>query len=128
MDLSNQQVMESNGWVFDVSDSMGEQYLEACGEATWYGWARAESVGSIEIVLEGHGMATLNFGNCFGKPGEVKVLLNDDLVGSANEDVKNHILEFPFSNGDKLKISEEHGIIKINSFEIKCSGKYYFII
>ena len=83
--------MESNGWVFNVSDSMGEQYLGSCGEAAWYGWARAESVGSIEIVLEGPGMATLNFGNCFKKPGEVKVFLNHDLIGSANENVKNNI-------------------------------------
>ena len=107
---------------------MGGVFLTHCGGETWYGWADNESVGSIEIVLEGPGMATLNFGNCFKKPGEVKVFLNHDLIGSANENVKNNILEFPFSNGDKLKISEEFGIIKINSFEIKCPGKYYFII
>ena len=42
MDLSNQKVMESNGWVFDVDKSMGEVYLAHCGGETWYGWADPE--------------------------------------------------------------------------------------
>ena len=80
------------------------------------------------VWLGRSGIATLNFGNCFEKPGEVKVLLNDDLIGSANENVMSNILEFSVSGGDKLKISEEYGIIKMNSLEIKCSGKNYFIM
>ena len=119
--------MESNGWFFDLDNSMDLQegtYHDDCGGDTWYGWTAGNTVGSIRTVLEGFGIAVVKYGNCFNK-GQVKLYLNDDLVSSANANVRNKIAKFLFSDGDVLKINENAGIIKLNFFEIKCTGKYY---
>ena len=117
--------MESNGWVFDVTQSMGSTYANNCGVESWYGWTSYTAVGSIETVLQGSGMAILNYGNCYYK-GVVKVYLNGNLISVAGAHVKDKLAEIPFSNGDLLKITEESGIIKLNSFEINCPGKYQY--
>ena len=119
--------MESKGWEFNVDVSMKEAEIPNCGGETWFGWTGFEPVGSIKMVLEGYGLATMNFGNCYTQ-GVVNVYLNGDLLSSASANVKNKIVKFSFSNGDVLNITEEYGIIKLNYFEIMCPGKYYVIM
>ena len=127
MDLSNQQPMESKGWVVGVTNSISMgTYDDICGSETWYGWTPTETVGYIEIVLNGPGLATINYGNCF-HTGAVNVYLNNELFSSANGNVKDKLVEFSFSNGASLKFTEDHGIIKLNSVEIKC-GRYFFLL
>ena len=117
--------METNGWVFDINNSMNEKnsdYHGQCGGNTWYGWSHP-GVGSVKIILVGSGEVTLNYGNC-NKKGVVNVLLNDKLVTSANANVKSNLASFLFSNGDVLKVTEEGtAIIKLNSMDLKCIGK-----
>ena len=118
--------MESNGWVFNVGHSMNlytEAYHDQCGGETWYGWTTNSPVGSLHIVLTGSGQAVMSYGNCY-ESGVVKLFLNGELISSAQGNVKNKVQEFRFSSGDVLKITEQDGIIKLNSFEIKCPGKY----
>ena len=125
MDLLNQNAMESSGWVFDVENSMNLQvgkHHKTCGGDTWYGWTFGSATGYISLVLEGSGLAILNYGNC-NKQGVVNVFLNDDLVSSVNASVKNALINILFSNGDVLKVTEDSAIIKLNYFEIKCTGK-----
>ena len=101
-DLSNQIVMETKGWVFDVDYSMNIQYHAQCGGDTWYGWSYP-GVGSVKIELIGSGQVTLNYGNCH--KGDVNVLLNDKVISSAKANVKNVLVSFNFSNGDVLKLT-----------------------
>ena len=120
--LSNQNTMESNGWVFDVSHSMNIRYRKACGGETWYGYSSA-GAGSVKIDLAASGIANLNYGNC-NTAGVVSVSLNDKLISSANANVNNKVISFRFSKGDILKLTEEgFAIIKLNAIEIKCPGK-----
>jgi len=127
--------MESKGWEFDVDVSMRDDEKPNCGDETWYGWTGSEAVGSIvldgsgpiQTVLDGTGMVTMNYGNCYSQ-GLVNVYLNGNLISSAIANVKNKIVKFSFSNGDVLNITEEFGIIKLNYFEIACTGKYYIIM
>ena len=121
--------MESNGWVFNVGSSMNLQnkdYHDQCGGETWYGWTTNTPVGSAHTVLTGSGQAVVNFGNCYNS-GVVTLFLNDEVISSAEGDVKNKVVKFPFSSGGVLKITEHLAIMKLNSLEIKCPGKYYFI-
>ena len=124
MDLSNQQVMESNGWVFNITHSMGGYFLTHCGGETWYGWAWGSTAGSLQILLEDSGVATVNYGNCYSN-GVVNVFLNNELISSATANVKNKVVNSHFSTGDVLKFTEEkQGIIKLNSIVLKCIRKY----
>ena len=124
--MSSQQAMEAQGFVFDVETShMGRD--AACGTAKWYGWSANEAVGSVQIRSgDKSGVANLNYGNCW-TAGVVNVFLNDELISSAEENVKDKDVTFSYSAGDILKLTEESGTIRINSLELLV-GKYHFII
>ena len=85
------------------------------------------TVGSIATTLTGSGQARLDFGNCY-PGGTVKAFLDGQEIGSADALIPNKVVEFYFSPGSKLTISE-HGIavIQFNSLEvINCSASEDF--
>ena len=115
--------MESNGWKFDIQYHNYSQYLDSCGGDTWYGFSYP-GTGSVSITLMGYGRVTLNFGNC-AEGGVVKVFLNDNQQKLATPGDTNNNVNFPFSDGNVLKIVGLVAIIKLNFMEIKCIGNDY---
>ena len=111
--------MESNGWILDVHQSLNT-YTNQCGGDTWFGWSYPQD-GSAKYVFTGWGEVIVNYGNCYG--GVVKVFHNTKQISSAQEHVKEVLVRFRFSDGDVLKFTEYKAIIKLNSIQIKCTGK-----
>ena len=65
----------------------------------------------------------LGFGNCV-KSSVVNVYLNGQLIGSAGPNQNSHV-KYMYKGGDILRITEENfGIIKINSLQLSCQGKW----
>ena len=123
--LTNQASMEQAGWVINVGYSMDERFATQCGANTWYGFSDKDKIGDVQATLNGYGDGGLNYGNCHGK-GVVNVFLNNALISSANANVKLKTVAFSYRQGDVLKITEEDSaIIKLNSFEIQCTGIKY---
>ena len=128
--LSGKKVMKDNGWIFDVDISMDENWKEQCGSNTWYGYSQDHKVGSVSTVLRTTGNGILYFGNCYlNHAGLVKVYLNGNLISTAkNTESENTIkkkLTINFKRWDILNITEERGIIKLHSFEVRRQGKNY---
>ena len=88
----------------------------------WYGYMDYGEIGSIKITLSGHGRAKLNFGNCYTS-GIVKVFLDNTEIATASGDEKTKTVEFAYSDGNELKLTEDFAIIVFNSFECTHTGK-----
>ena len=108
-----------SGWTFtDVKKGPWNQNANywGCAKASWFGWDWPGAA-SISTTLHGKGKAILEFGNCHGR-GDVTVYKNDveiSSVGAKKED----IIQFEFSDGDVLKITEHNtAIIQFNNLEI----------
>ena len=87
------------------------------------------SVGSISTTLYGNGRAKLDFGNC--EAGQnirfVKVYLDGTEIDSAPNLTPSKSIEFDFTDGSVLKISEHtESILQFNSLEIICEGEKKF--
>ena len=121
-----------SGWTFtDVKKGPWNQNANywGCAKASWFGWDWPGAA-SISTTLHGKGKAILEFGNCHGR-GDVTVYKNDveiSSVGAKKED----IIEFEFSDGDVLKITEHNtAVIQFNNLEIiGCSSgmKIFYVI
>ena len=88
----------------------------------WYGYEDASAIGSIKTTLSGTGRAKLNFGNCYTS-GIVKVFLDNTEIATASGDEKTKTVEFAYSDGNELKLTEDFAIIVFNSFECTHTGK-----
>ena len=106
-----------SGWTFnDVKKGPWNQKPKECAKASWFGWDYPGAA-SISTTLHGKGKAILEFGNCHGR-GDVTVYKNDVEISSVGAN-KEDIVDFEFSDGDVLKITEHNtAIIQFNNLEI----------
>ena len=126
-DVSSKEVMEGNGWKFDISHHKPSGTKDRCGSDTWYGY-KSPGNGWAGANFTGFGNAILTFGNCFNS-GKVQVFLNGVLRAAAERNVIEKRLHFNFHPKDFLLISEfETAIIKINLLSITCPGKTCYCI
>ena len=133
-DVSSKSQMENSGWSFDIEYHNPEKYKKTCGtNNTWYGftsnWVERERNSKITATFTGSGTATLDYGNCFFDSkhnGKVNVYLNGKLVDVADMSTVSKQITFAFSPMDVLLLSEDTGIIKINSLKMNCKGKTFF--
>ena len=119
-------VMEENGWEFQVTHWYKSQFLDICGNDTWYGFYVGYGRGSVTTNFKASGFATLAFGNCWAH-NEVAVYLNNRKIAYAFGNVKRKEVQFQFSPGDKLQITEDGAIIILHSLSITCYCKYAFL-
>ena len=77
----------------------------------------------MKTKLIGRGKGKLDFGNCWKHKGVVKVSLDGNVIASAQNGTEK-VVEFDFTDGNELKLSEEnYGVIMFNSFEVlNCKG------
>ena len=115
--------MEEHGWEFHVSHWEKRNFMDICGNSTWYGFYNGNAIGSIYTNFKGHGFAILRFGNCWPH-NEVSVYLNGYKIEQASGNVKNKEVHFDFSPGDQLKVTEDGAIIKLHSLILTCNCKY----
>ena len=115
--------MDKGPWNVDVNDP--NLSVKACSSASWFGWKKADAVGSISTTLYGNGRATLQYANC-NTQGMVVVYLNDAQIFVHAHTQTVETKEFEFFDGDVVKISEENsGVIQFNDLSISgCSGIY----
>ena len=79
--------------------------------------------GFVEATFRGSGNAILGFGNCCDKcRGVTNVYLNGRLIGSAGPH-QNSQVNFKYKGGDILRVTEQNGVIRINSLKLNCQGK-----
>ena len=92
-----------------------------CSGASWFGWKGGNAVGSILTILHGSGNAILDFGNCY-KGGIVVAYKNGEEIASVGAS-STHKVEFEYSDGDEIKISElDKAIIQFNDLKIMLQG------
>ena len=123
--MVSRSAMEENGWEFHVSHWDKSEFVDMCGNDTWFGfyvgYGRG-SVGTVSTSFKGRGFGILKFGNCWTH-NEVEVYLNNYKVSSALGNVRMKEVQFHFSPGDKLQVTEDGAIIKLHSLSITCSCK-----
>ena len=85
----------------------------------WYAFNNSKGSCSLKTKVIGRGRGKLDFGNCYkANKGVVKVSLDGNVIDSAQNGTEK-VIEFDFSDGNELKLSEEnYGIIMFNSFEV----------
>ena len=121
--------MKEGGWRVDGAPEHSNVYAIYCDVPnTFWGYKYHSATGFVEATFKGSGRATLEFGNCYHKGGVVKVYLNADEIGVATKLEKSKVINFNYSRGDVLNITEEYkgegGIIKINSLKLEeCEEK-----
>ena len=126
MGLTNvvsRQAMEESGWKFEVSHWNKNEFVDICGNDTWYGYHSGHRMGSVFANFKGYGFGILKFGNCWGH-SEVEVYLNYKKIAFALGNMINQEILFHFVPGDKLQVVEDGGIIKLHALSIKCYCKY----
>ena len=76
----------------------------------------------MKTKLIGRGKGKLDFGNCYNL-GVVNVSLDGNVIATAQNGT-GKVVEFDFTDGNELKLSEEeYGVIMFNSFEVlNCKG------
>ena len=121
-EVSNREVMEKNGWIFNTTHSDMTKYKSRCGEGSWFGFHSNIGYGSVSTTFKGSGTATLSFGNCWTSSlYKVSVVINGEVRSEAEGNVMAKEISFSFNKGDNLIIKEDGAIIKINSLDITCN-------
>ena len=120
--VESRSAMEENGWEFHVSHWGKSQFLDICGNDTWYGFYRGYGRGTVSTIFKGSGVGILTFGNCWDH-NEVVVYLNNYKISYAFGNEKRKKVHFRFSPGDQLQIEEYGAIIKLHSLSITCDCK-----
>ena len=122
--VSDREVMEKNGWIFNTSNSDMVSYRKHCGEGSWFGFHSDFEEGSVSTTFKGSGVATLYLGNCWTSPVyKVSVLINGEIKFVVRRNVMQKVISFSFNKGDNLIIKEDGAIIKINTLDITCNQK-----
>ena len=134
-DLSSQDNMEANGWVFTPGIcSKYDSYKDTCSTSpnpvmseAWYGFNNMQDIGSASKYLKGEGSVILIYGNCYEPRQDdpdnwVKVYLNEVQISQATSgEVKK--LNFNYKENDELTFKEGYGVIKIHQIGLDCDGK-----
>ena len=121
-DVASRPAMVKNGWEFHVSHWDKREFVDLCGNDTWYGFYVGHYKGSISTNFMESGFGILKFGNCW-RHNEVVVYLNNYKMSNAFGNVATKEVKFRFSPGDTLKITEDGAVIKLHSLSITCSCK-----
>ena len=119
-----------DGWTFtniengQFNQQPSHSYYNMCGEGKyWYGYGNGETVGSIKTTLNGCGKAILDYGNCY-IGGRVDVNLNGVRIDYAWSNTPSKIVEFSYTDGSILEISEPSSSIiqfnKLSTFQCGC--------
>ena len=124
--VASRPAMEENGWEFRVSHWGKSEYVDICGNDTWYRFYGGHGRGGVSTNFKGSGIGILIFGNCWTH-NEVTVYLNYYKISYAIGNVTRKEIQFHFSPGDKLEVMEEGAIIKLHSLSITCTCKYTFL-
>ena len=78
--------------------------------------------GSIKLILQGSGTATLDYGNPY-TGGTVKVYLNNVEIDSAGKNTPSKKKVFDFKDGGVLKLTEKGvSVLAINSLQFQCGN------
>ena len=126
-DVSSKLEMEHKGWSFTIKAHKLDKYKGKCGMGnTWYGHSYPDDgdMSKITATFTGSGIATLDYGNCYGG-GMVEVYLNDKRIDFANRNTPSKQIQFHYSPNTVLKLSETKAIIKLNSLGLTCTGKAF---
>ena len=126
-------------WTIDVENGQwnndaGSVVTKKCGPQ-WFGYSGDSAVGTISTKLytSAH-CGKLEFGNCWNV-GVVKAYFDDKLIGEAQANTPNKIVEFPILKDGELKIRDEgaNSVIKFTKFELvpctiepQSKQSYYF--
>ena len=121
--VASRAAMEKNGWEFHVSQWEKKEFVDMCGNDTWYGFYRGPGRGSVSTKFKGSGHGILIFGNCWAH-NEVEVYFNYHKISNAMGNVTRKEIQFHFFPGDKLQVMEDGAIIKLHSLSITCYCKY----
>ena len=100
-DMESRSAMEENGWEFHVSHWDKCEFVDICGNDTWFGFYVGHGRGSVSTSFKGSGFGILKFGNCWAH-NEVVVSLNYAKIAYALGNVTSREIQFHFSRGDKL--------------------------
>ena len=111
-------------WTIDVShgswtEGPGSGVRNKCGPQ-WFGWTGGSGVGTVSTKLhKSTHCGKLDFGNCWDA-GVVKAYFDDKLIGEAQPNTPNRVVEFPILEDGELKIRDEgeNSIIKFTKFEL----------
>ena len=113
--------MKAGGWMVDWAPNQDAHHAARCGGYETF-WAYSHGDGFVKATFKGSGKGVLDFGNCYST-GFTKVYLNDTEIGSAPANESSKVINFNYTTGDTLKITEEQiGIIKINSLHLQACG------
>ena len=120
--VGNRKEMIAGGWVVDKAPHEEPIHAKKCGEQGFWGYNKKPGVhGYITATFKGSGKAILDFGNCL-EGGVTKVTQHFRFINSTKQ--KSFVVEINYEKGQLLKIEEENGIIKINSFTlVGCENK-----
>ena len=111
-------------------DLVGAGWETTCTAGTIYGSSLSTCLGYwhiflpgtnscfIKTTLNGNGRAEIDFGNC-SSDGGAKLWLDGNEIASAGADEENVVIEFDFTDGSELMLTEEGtGILSFSSFEV----------
>ena len=117
-------------WTIDVeagswTEGPGTGARNKCGPQ-WFGWKGGSGVGSVSTMLhKSMHCGKIDFGNCWNA-GVVKAYFDDKLIGEAQPNTPNKVVEFPIPKDGELKIRDEgaYSIIKYTKFElVECTSE-----
>ena len=122
--LKDSATKEIPGWTIDVSHGSwnigpGISVRKICGPQ-WFGWQSGSGVGTVSTILhKSPYCGKLDFGNCWSK-GVVKAYFDDKLIGEAQPNNHNKVVEFPIPKDGELKIRDEgaNSVIRFTKFEL----------
>ena len=128
-DSPNKEIPE---WTIDVeagpwNSGPGSSVRAKCGpQGQWFGYNGGGGVGTVSTKLhKSTHCGKLEFGNCWNA-GVVKVYYDDKLIGEAQPNTPNKVIEFPIPKDGELKIRDEgaNSVIKFTKFElVECTNK-----
>ena len=122
-DVASRPAMEKNGWEFHVSHWNKNEFVDLCGNDTWYGFYVGHYRGSVSTNFKGSGFGILKYGNCWTR-NMVEVNMNNYKISYALGNVTMKEIHFHFSPGDQLQVTEDGAIIKIHSLSLTCYCEY----
>ena len=97
-----------------------------CGpQGQWFGYNGQGSAGTISTKLhKSTHCGKLDFGNCFDT-GVVRAYFDDNLIGEAQPNTPNKVVEFPILKDGELKLRDEgaNSVIRVTNFEmVECTS------
>ncbi len=130
-DYSSWSAMANDGWTHDttgdaqLSDMTHAGVANSCQEGSnWFGWSHNAEVGRLSYVMPAAGTGTVDFGNCWGDPGNVVLYVDDVEVARAGPNEQHVLATIVFQAGSVLAIQDEgqNSVAKLSSTTLDCTG------